>query len=306
MPITRRLVLSASAVLAAGALLPRRLWAVTTLTLGDLRIDTVSDGTLELPASFLTDRLPEAERAELIARYGIPADRLVNPVNVTLMRQGDRVALFDVGSGPDFMPTAGKLTEALAAIGIAPDDVTDVVFTHAHPDHLWGLLDEFDEPVFANARLQMGAAEHAFWTDPATPAAIGEAGQAFAVGAARRLAAVGDRMQRFEPEAEVLPGVRAVATPGHTPGHTSFAIGAPEGGVMVIGDAISNAMYAFARPDLPGGGDQDAAMAAQTRQALMARLADEGWRLIGYHLPEGGIGRCVRQGDAYAFVPEAG
>ncbi|WP_134726778.1 MBL fold metallo-hydrolase [Paracoccus luteus] len=306
MPITRRLALSASAVLAAGAMIPRRLWAVTTLTAGDLRIDSVSDGTLELPAAFVTDALPDAERADIIARFAIPADRIVTPMNITLLRRGDRVALFDVGSGPGFMPTAGKLAGALAAVGITPADVTDVIFTHAHPDHLWGLLDEFDEPVFARARLQMGAAEHEYWTDPQTPATIGEARQAFAVGAARRLAAVGDRMALFEPDAEVLPGVTAVATPGHTPGHTSFAIGTPDTGIMVTGDAIGNATFAFARPDLPGGGDQDQPRAAESRKALLARLADENWRMIGYHLPGGGIGRCVRQGDAFAFVPEAG
>lgn len=304
MPITRRLALSASAVLAAGAMIPRRLWAVTTLTAGDLRIDSVSDGTLELPAAFVTNALPEAERADIIARFAIPADRIVTPMNITLLRRGDRVALFDVGSGPGFMPTAGKLAGALAAVGITPAEVTDVIFTHAHPDHLWGLLDEFDEPLFPNAALRMGQVEFDYWTDPATADSIGEQWQTFAAGAMRRLSLVADQVERFADGDEVLAGVRAVMTPGHTPGHMSFAVGTPENGIFVTGDFVTSPI-GFVRPDLGTGTDSDPAQAAATRAAMLARLADEGWTILGYHMPGGGIGRVEREGDTFRFVEKS-
>ncbi|HRO14815.1 MAG TPA: MBL fold metallo-hydrolase, partial [Paracoccus sp. (in: a-proteobacteria)] len=238
MMLTRRLVLAGSAALAAGAMLPlsaRRVWAVTTFRAGDVQVDSVSDGHLEFPADFVLGALPADERDDLIARFDLPTDRVESPLNVTLLRQGGRTILFDVGSGPDFMPTAGKLIEALDAIGVQPDDVTDVIFTHGHPDHLWGLLDEFDEPAFPDARLAMGQAEFDYWTDPATAETIGEERLSFAAGAMRRLSTVADRVERFADGDEVAPGVRAVSTPGHTPGHMSFALGSAQAGLFVIG-----------------------------------------------------------------------
>lgn len=306
MNLTRRTVMTgAAAVLAASGLPLRRAWAVTTATIGDLRIDSLSDGQLELPADMTLSQLPAAERDALIAQFKLPTSgAIISPLNVTLMRQGYRVVLFDVGAGPDFVPTAGKLSEALSAVGLSPEDVTDVLFTHGHPDHLWGLLDEFDEPLFANARLQMGQTEYAYWTDPKTLDSIGEERQSFAAGAARRLEALGDRMERFADDAEVLPGIRAVPTPGHTPGHTSYAIGTPDAGLFVTGDFVTTPM-GFARPAVGSATDHDPALASQTRAATLARLADEKWRILGYHLPDGGIGRVERDGETWRFVAGA-
>ena len=302
---TRRFVLAGSAALAAGAMLPlttRRVWAVTTLTTGGMQVDSVSDGHLEFPPEFAYATFPEAQRAQLIAEFDLPTDLVLSPLNVTLLRQGDRTILFDVGSGPDFMPTAGRLADALAAIDVDPADVTDVIFTHGHPDHLWGLLDDFDEPAFPNARLAMGRAEFDYWTDPATAETIGEERLSFAAGAMRRLSAVADRVETFADGDEVAPGVRAVSTPGHTPGHMSFALGTPDAGLFVLGDAVTT-VVGIARPDIPAGTDHDPELATQTRVALLGRLADEGWTLIGYHLPEGGIGRIERAADSFTFVP---
>lgn len=308
MKLSRRLVLTGTAALVAGAALPfgaRRAWAVTSLTTGDLRIDSLSDGHLELPPETAFAAIPEAERPALLANLGIDAAASVHsPLNVTLLRQGDRVVLFDVGSGPDFTPTAGLLAEALSAVGLAPPDVTDVVFTHGHPDHLWGLLDEFDEPLFPNAALRMGQVEFDYWTDPATADSIGEQWQTFAAGAMRRLSLVADQVERFADGDEVLAGVRAVMTPGHTPGHMSFAVGTPENGIFVTGDFVTSPI-GFVRPDLGTGTDSDPAQAAATRAAMLARLADEGWTILGYHMPGGGIGRVEREGDTFRFVEKS-
>jgi glyoxylase-like metal-dependent hydrolase (beta-lactamase superfamily II) len=102
--------------------------------------------------------------------------------------------------------------------------VTDVIFTHGHPDHLWGLIDDFDEIVFPNASFHMGRAEWDFWRDPGTVDAMPEERKTFAVGAQNRLAVLADMINLFEPGAEVVPGVEAVDTSGHTPGHMSFML----------------------------------------------------------------------------------
>ncbi|UXU76331.1 MULTISPECIES: MBL fold metallo-hydrolase [unclassified Paracoccus (in: a-proteobacteria)] len=307
MPLFRRQFLTSSAALIAASALPlsaRRLWALSTFSAGDLRVDSLSDGHIEFPPEFAFANIPESERPDLLRSLGIdPQATVHSPLNITLLRQGDRTVLFDVGAGPDFVPTAGRLLEGLDALGVAAEDVTDVIFSHGHPDHLWGVLDEFDEPLFANAAMQMGRIEYDYWRDPQTAQSIGESRQSFAAGAARRLEVIGDAMTRFEDGDEVLPGVRAVMTPGHTPGHMSFQIGTPEQGLFVTGDFITMPA-SFLRPDLGSAVDHDPARAAETRRSTLDRLADEGWTILGYHLPDGGIGRVRRQGDAFTLETE--
>lgn len=300
--ISRRTFLAAASATALLPVAPRRLWAGSTLSLGGVQIDTLSDGMLTLPGDFILGGMPQDEMKAIVAKYGLPTDQLTPPCNVTLLRDGTNTVLFDVGSGPDFMPTAGKLPEAFEALGLTPDAVTHVLFTHAHPDHLWGLLDEFDEPLFANAEYMIGAAEFDYWMNPDTVTTIGEARTTFAVGAQRRLAAIADTVRKVADGEEVLPGIAARLTAGHTPGHMAWDIAAGSDRVMVLGDAIGNHHVAFERPDWASGSDQDAAMAADTRVRLLDQIATDKALLIGYHLPGGGIGRAERDGSAYRFV----
>ncbi|WP_284165864.1 MBL fold metallo-hydrolase [Frigidibacter sp. SD6-1] len=298
--LTRRLLLTATA---AAALAPRRLWASSTLTLGSLQIDTLSDGNLVLPGDFILGGMPQDEMQAIVARYGLSTDQLTPPCNVTLLRDGTNTVLFDVGAGPDFQPSAGKLMEALDTIGLTIEDVTHVLFTHGHPDHLWGLLDEFDEPVFPNAEYMIGQAEFDYWTNPDTVTTIGEARATFAVGAARRLGVIAETVRLLADGEEPLPGIAARLTPGHTPGHMAFEIAGPTP-AMVLGDCIGNHHVALERPEWESGSDQDKALAATTRLALLDRLATDGHAIIGYHLPEGGIGRVERADTGFRFTHE--
>ncbi len=301
--LTRRHFLTSATAALATPLLPRRVWAGTSLTLGDFQIDTLSDGNLVLPGDFILGGMPQDEMAAIVAKYGLPTDQLTPPCNVTLLRDGTNTVLFDVGAGPDFQPSAGKLLEAFDALGLTVEDVTHVLFTHAHPDHLWGLLDEFDEPLFPNATHMIGQAEFDYWTDPDTVNTIGEARTTFAVGAARRLAVIADATTFITDGAEVLPGVAAHLTAGHTPGHMAFELRSGSEAVMVVGDAIGNHHVAFERPDWASGSDQDKDMAAATRRRLLDRLAAEQMALIGFHLPGGGIGRAESLADGgFRFV----
>lgn len=299
--LTRRQLLTTAV---ASLALPRRLWANTTLSMGSMQIDSLSDGNLVLPGDFILGGMPQEEMAAIMAKYHLPTDRLTPPCNVTLLRDGKNTVLFDVGAGPDFQPTAGKLSEAFSALGISPDEVTHVVFTHAHPDHLWGVLDDFDEPVFANAQHMIGQAEFDYWINPATVETIGTARTTFAVGAARRLQTMAERLQTVTDGQEIMPGVAARLTSGHTPGHMAYELRSGTEAVMVVGDALGNHHVAFERPDWASGSDQDGVMAANTRVSLLDQIATDQMRLIGYHLPGGGIGRAERVDGTYRFVEE--
>lgn len=300
--LTRRQILTSATAALAAPLLPRRLWAGSSLTLGTMQIETLSDGNLVLPGDFILGGMPQEELQAIVTKYGLPTDQLTPPCNVTLLRDGTNTVLFDLGAGPDFQPSAGKLMEAFDAIGLTVDDITHVLFTHGHPDHLWGLLDEFDEPMFPNAALLIGRTEFDYWMDPETVNTIGAARITFAVGAQRRLSAIADLVQLVADGQEVLPGVAAHLTPGHTPGHMAYELRSGTESVMVMGDAIGNHHVAFERPDWASGSDQDKDQAAATRLRLLDRLASEQIALIGYHLPGGGIGRAERADGAYRFV----
>ncbi|WP_297770930.1 MBL fold metallo-hydrolase [uncultured Roseovarius sp.] len=303
MTLTRRQILAAMGATTVFGL-PRPAFSATQITLGKAKLTTVSDGNLVLPMDFLLGDLAASDAAPILAKHGISGDSMEPPCNLTLLQDEDRTVLFDAGSGHAFMPSAGEVLDALDALDIAAEDITHVLFTHAHPDHLWGVLDDFDDPVFTNATHMIGQAEWDYWSDPETVNTIGEARASFAVGAARRLAAIEDRMEFITGGQEVLPGVMTHDTPGHTPGHLAFEVRQDGNAALIVGDAIGNGHLAFERPNWPSGSDQDAETGIATRLRLLDQLATDQMAMVGFHLPNGGLGRVERMGDAYRFLTE--
>ncbi|MDE0983843.1 MAG: MBL fold metallo-hydrolase [Yoonia sp.] len=302
--ITRRKLIQSVPAGLVAATLPLPVWSATTMSLGSMQIDVLSDGNLVLPGSTNVDDLHADELSKIMQKYDISSEQRTPDCNVTLIRDGERVILIDVGSGPEFMASAGRLQDALAAIDVDPYDVTHVVFTHAHPDHLWGLLDDFEDPAFPNATYLIGKSEWDYWIDPETVNTIGEARTTFAVGARRRLALIEDNITFFKDGEEILPGIAARATFGHTPGHMAFHIAQGSNNLMVLGDCVGNHHVAFERPEWRAGSDQDGDLGAATRVALLDQLASEHMSIIGYHMPYPGIGRAEKRGDGFIFVAE--
>ncbi|MEM5521590.1 MBL fold metallo-hydrolase [Sulfitobacter sp. AS59] len=271
------------------------------MAIGNMTLDVVSDGHLTLPGSFIFGPMPKDDLMPILNRLGQEYDQLTPPCNLSLLRGNGRVVLFDAGSGSEFMPTAGKMMDALDALGVAPEDITDLVLTHGHPDHLWGVLDDFGDALFTNATHYIGQTEWDYWTDPNTVNTIDSGRQAFAVGAARRLGVVAEQMQFFKDGDEVLPGVGARMTPGHTPGHMAFEVRAENTAVMIVGDSIGNDHIALARPAWESGSDQDPARAAKTRVGLINDLATANMPIVGFHLGHGGLGRIEKTSDGFTF-----
>lgn len=302
MTLTRRALIQKAGIAALASSFPQFLRA--DLFLGSAQLTTISDGYLSLPGSFLFAPMPQNELQGVLADFELSSEELKPECNIALYRDGTNTVLFDAGAGPDFMPTAGSLLENLSALDLGAEDITHVVFTHAHPDHIWGLLDDFDEPVFSGAQYLMGRTEWDYWWNPETVNTIGTARAAFAVGAKRRMEAIESEIVLFDDGDEVLPGIAAVASYGHTPGHMSFEIRNGAEAALIAGDAIGNHHVAFARPDWPGGSDQDPQKAIETRGILLDRAAQDDLALVGFHLPNGGIGWVERTGETYRFIQE--
>ena len=300
--LNRRSFLASATAFPVAASLPQILGA--EMILGHATLTTVSDGSLILPGSFIFEPMPQDELAQVLAEKGQSPERLTPECNLALYQDGTNTVLFDVGSGPDFMPSAGTIVGSLEALGLAPEDITHVVFTHAHPDHIWGLLDEFDDPLFYDATYMMGHREWAYWWDPETVNTIGEARAAVAVGARRRMEVIEDAVMLFDDGQEILPGIAAIATPGHTPGHMRFEVRQGNTAALILGDAIGNHHVAFARPHWESGSDQDPEGAVQTRKMLFDRLTQEDLALVGFHLPGGGLGRAEKADQGFRFVQE--
>jgi glyoxylase-like metal-dependent hydrolase (beta-lactamase superfamily II) len=186
---------------------------------------------------------------------------------------------------------------------VAPDEITDVALTHAHPDHLWGAIDEFDEIAFPNATFHVAQPEWDFWMADDALSQVDESRQMFVVGAKARFEAIADQIAFFQPGAEVAPGIESVATFGHTPGHVSYAVHAGGESVMVVGDALTHPVLSFRRPQWRAPLDQIPEMAAETRTKLLDRLSADRMRLIGYHLPEPGIGFAEKAAGGWTYVP---
>lgn len=304
MNFSRRQVIKGASWAGLSLALPPMAWAQSTLEMGTIRLDTLSDGNLVLPKTFSLGETPPDGAEAILKSYGITGDTFTPDCNVTLLRNGDRTVLFDAGAGQEFMPSAGKLLDALDALGVDPSDVTDVAFTHAHPDHLWGVLDDFGDLIFPDAAYHIGRSEWDYWTDPNTVSTIDQGRVTFAVGAKNRLELLSDQIVFFDDDQEIMPGVLSRLTPGHTPGHMSFEVQMGSESVMIVGDSIVNHHLAFAQPTWLSSSDQNAQLAAETRVALLDQLSQSQMRLIGFHLPGGGLGRAERRGDGYYFVEE--
>ena len=302
--LNRRKFLAGSAALAAVPLLPFHALAQAAphgFKQGDAEIIVLSDGKLEIPWNIVAPEASPEQIAEIAKRLGFPATNADAATNVVLVKSGSDLILFDDGGGPNLAPTAGKLAENMAAAGIDPAAITKVVFTHAHPDHIFGTLKGDGTLLLPNAAYYTGETEWNFWTDPGLagkmPAQLG----GMIKGAQTNLAAVKDRVTMVKGGAEFLPGITAVDTPGHTPGHLSFLIAGGEG-LLLTGDATTQQIISFEHPEWKFAYDAVHEQAVQTRKTLLDRLATDKTKLLGYHFIYPGVGMAEKNGTAYRFV----
>ena len=274
-----------------------------TLDLSLGSISSFSDGIMGLPVDFLYRDVPTAERAPLLAG-SINDEGIVNrPVNVTLLKYGKRKVLFDVGAGLNFLSSLGRLFETLDDASIDLSEITDVVFTHAHPDHIWGIIDDFDDLLMPDAAYHISKDEWAFWDSKNALAMMPAGRENFAVGAKSRFDLLRDRINLFSDGEEILPQIEAVNSHGHTPGHMSFVVHDKQSSVLIAGDALTHENISFQRPDWPSSSDMAPDVAIKSRYKLLERIVHDNLLLAATHLPAPGFGRVEKVQTAWRYVP---
>jgi len=300
--LNRRTLLTASAASIATRALPAFAAPPYAFQHGPFELTVVSDGHLVLPTSFLAPDAPPTERHSLLKAAGQPGEQYDSPTNVTLIRTGNDLILVDMGSGDRFMPTAGKLWGNLKSAGVDKSRITKVIFTHGHPDHLWGTVDELDELTTPDAAFYVAGAEWDFWNGDNAARGLAPERAGFVTGARRNYAKIKSKVQLVKPGDEIVGGLRIIDTSGHTQGHVSLELaGGP--GLIVGGDALTHPLISFQHPEWRPQTDHVPDQAIETRRKLLDRLATDYAKLIGFHLPYPGVGTVERWDGAYRFVP---
>lgn len=272
--------------------------------MGTAEATIVSDGTLPLgdPHTNFTG-LPPAEMDRQLRDNFLPARNAILEQNVLVLNTGDRLVLFDTGMGSLqlFGPTTGKLLATLKQAGIDPGAIDAVVMSHAHVDHCGGCVGDDGKSNFPNAQFYISQADFDFWTDETK---VAKEFKAFLDTARKNLLPIRDRLVFYKDGQEFLPGITAMAAPGHTVGHTIFMIASGSSQLCYIGDLTHHPVLLMEKPLTQFAYDTDPAQAAQSRVRLLTMLAEQRVPILAYHFAWPGVGHVAKQGDGFRYFPE--
>lgn len=270
--------------------------------LGDFEITVINDGTVDLPVDKLLNE-PAAQTNALLKKSFLGSP-LETSDNAFLINTGSRLVLVDTGAGALFGPTLGKLVANLRAAGYAPEQVDDILLTHMHPDHVGGLVAN-GQRVFPNAVVHADAHEAAYWLSKANMDKASADSKGRFQGAIASVQPYVDagKFLSFNGNADIVPGVKSLANPGHTPGHTTYLVQSKGQDLLLVGDSIHVGAVQFDNPSVTIAFDSDAKEAADSRAKVFTR-ADHAGALVGAaHLSFPGLGHVTEDGKAWHWIP---
>ena len=275
------------------------------MALGTLEVTALYDGYVDLAPKLLKGA-SSREVQKLLARMFLESSKGVQTaVNAYLVNTGEQLILVDTGAAGCFGPTLGNVVANLKAAGHQPEQVDAVLLTHLHADHVCGLSTPDGKAVFPNATVHVSQAEADFWLSKDVMASKPEGMKPFFEMAQKSVAPyqAAGKLKTFKAGDEVAKGVQAVATPGHTPGHTSYLLGSGDKRLMMWGDIVHSHATQFVKPEVAIEFDVDSTQAIRTRKAMFKEAAKQGYWVTGAHLPFPGIGHVGKDGKAFRWVP---
>ena len=272
--------------------------------LGDFEITALGDGTVKLPVTKLLHGKADQHSKQLKANF--LGDEVDTSVNAYLINTGSKLVLVDTGAGKLFGPTLGNVLANLKAAGYQPEQVDAVLITHMHPDHVGGLMTG-EQRTFPNATLHIDKKDVDFWLSKANMDAAPEGNKGFFQGAMASVnpyVAAG-KLKTFEGNTELLPGIRAQAANGHTPGHTLYVAESQGQKIAFWGDLMHVAAVQFNDPSVTIAFDTDSKAARAQRERAFADAAKNGTLVGVTHVSFPGLGRVVKNADGkrYTWVP---
>lgn len=269
--------------------------------IGEFSITAISDGYLSASLDLLSNIDP-MNASKLQQDAGVSDPSSIH-INCYLVRGRGRTILIDAGAG-GFKQWGGKLKANLALAGVQPADIDTILLTHAHPDHVGGLLDSSGEAAFPDAELVVHQHEVSFWEDDGNLSRASERARGNFLFARKVFDHYREKMRTFV-DSEILPGISAMPLLGHTAGHSGYRIESNDRSLLVWGDIVHFPQIQIARPDVSIAFDQDPTLSAETRSKLLDVVSSDKLLIAGMHLGELGFAHIKRKGMGYGIFYEA-
>ena len=278
---------------------------------GTHQVTVVCDGvsTVNLPDTYVANATKD-QVGKILAESQLPADKVTHTFSPIVVNTGSKLVVIDTGLGPDqFAQSKGRTGQFhanLAAANLDRNAVDTVVISHFHGDHINGLLAAENKAAFPNAEIMVPGAEWKFWMDD------GEMSKGMGnpilennfKNIRRVFDALGRKVTQYEAGKEVAPGITSVASPGHTPGHTSYVVASGSDKVLVQVDITAGAAFLFVKnPEWQFGSDVDKPLAVQTRRKLYDMAIAEKMPIQAYHAAFPGLVRVEKDGNGYRWIP---
>lgn len=280
--------------------------------LGELELTVVSDGHIVFDPKqpILAPGISEEEVNKVLENYYLPTEYVDIAMNVLVIQHKEKTVLIDSGAGITMGENSGWLLNNLRIAGIDPSVVTDIILTHAHSDHIGGVLDETGNLSFPNAQVYLTKAEHDFWLADHVNLSKSKLGDKewfinFSVDIIKRAKdKLGDKLRLVETDATIFDFLKLISAPGHTPGHVAVMISSQGESLFHLGDTSHTHVLLFEHPEWGFEADYDFEQGVQTRIKLMSELADGRQRAFSFHLPFPGLGHVGRHNGAFTWIAE--
>jgi glyoxylase-like metal-dependent hydrolase (beta-lactamase superfamily II) len=279
---------------------------------GAYECTSINDGarSFPLPDTFVTN-VPKPEALAAAEAAYMPKGMVTVPFNPQLINTGSKLILIDTGNGvANLEPTkgaVGRTLQNLAAAGVDAKKIDVVLLSHLHPDHTNGIRALDGSMAFPNAEIMVPSVDWAFWTsdENAAKAQSNEMMKNYFANVKKTFAGIESKVTKYDWGKEVAPGITSIETPGHTPGHTSFAIASGNSKILIQSDVTNIPEFFLRNPDWHVAYDTDGDLAQKTRHKFYDMAAAEKATVVGFHFTFPCIGHVEKDGAKYRLIPSA-